>query len=199
MPPEDRRRAIVSVLVPLIAERGGEVSTREIARAAGIAEGTIFRVFPDKRSLLMAAAEEAVNPADGQALFDESLHGVEDLRDKVVVVASWIQERMLLSSAVMVAVRPHLLATFHEARADGREPMTGPPEFVLKAQEDLHRRLTGLFEPHRDELATEPDVAATALRSLVLGSSRPELGMTAALTPEDIADLLLDGVLRRKS
>ncbi len=63
MSPDDRRKAIVTALVPLIIERGGEVSTREIAQAAGIAEGTIFRVFPDKKSLLLAAAEEAINPA----------------------------------------------------------------------------------------------------------------------------------------
>jgi hypothetical protein len=70
---------------------------------------------------------------------------------------------------------------------------------VLKAQEDLHRRLTGLFAPHRDELAVDPDVAALALRSLIFGASRPELGMAPVLTPDQIADLLLDGVRRRET
>ena len=56
MSPDERRKAIVTALVPLLVERGGEVTTREIAQAAGIAEGTIFRVFPDKKSLLLAAA-----------------------------------------------------------------------------------------------------------------------------------------------
>ncbi|MCW2808645.1 MAG: Transcriptional regulator, TetR family, partial [Marmoricola sp.] len=97
MPPDDRRKAIVSVLVPLIVERGGEVSTREIAQAAGIAEGTIFRVFPDKRSLLVAAAEEAINPADGQRLFDEAMEGVEGLREKIVVAAGRVLERVQLT------------------------------------------------------------------------------------------------------
>ncbi len=199
MHPDDRRAAILSVLVPLLVERGGEVSTREIARAAGIAEGTIFRVFTDKRSLMLAAAQEAINPADGQEVFDAAMEGVVGLREKVVVAAGRVLERMQLTMSVMVAVRPHLFATIHEERKSGKSPHFGPPEFVVKAHEDLHVRLTGLFEPHRDQLATSPEIAAIALRSLIFGASRHELGMAVALTAEQIADLLLDGVLRRES
>ena len=215
MAPDDRRKAILDVLVPLIVEKGGDVSTREIARAAGIAEGTIFRVFPDKKSLMLAAAEEAINPADGQAAFDEAMAGVEGLREQVVVATERVLDRMRMTMSVMMAVRQHLMALHHEhedhrgpdheqgnapqGETHGGKPGFGPPPFVLKAQEDLHRRLTGLFEPHRDELAVEPSVAAIALRSLIFGASRPELGMAAALTPDQIADLLLDGVRRRTS
>ena len=200
MQPDDRRKAIVTVLVPLILERGGEVSTREIAQAAGIAEGTIFRVFPDKKSLMLAAAEEAINPADGQADFDEAMAGVVGLRPQIVIAAGRVLDRMKLTMSVMMAVRPHLMAVHeaHERAQTGKAPTFGPPEFVMKAQEDLHRRLVGLFEPHADELAVEPEIAAIALRSLIFGASRPELGMKTALTPEQIADLLLDGVRQRE-
>ena len=203
---EDRRQAILDVVIPLIVERGGEVSTREIAAAAGIAEGTIFRVFPDKRSLVLAAAEEAVNPADGQERFELALAGVTTVREQVVVVAGQVLERMHLVMAVMVAVRPHLLAEHEQdhgrrgARGDageGKAPPVGPPPFVVRAQEDLHRRLVTLFEAHRDELRVEPAVAAVALRSLIFGASRPELGLAPALTPDQIADLVLHGVMTR--
>ncbi len=197
LPPAERRRAIVAALVPLIAERGGEVSTREIAQAAGIAEGTIFRAFADKRALMLAVAQEAINPADGERSFHESIAGLEDLRAKVVVVAQGIQARMHLTMAVMMATRRYLMDEGDQASPRDAKP--GPPAFVVQAQSELNARLRGMFEAHRDELSVTPEVAATAFRSLVLGSGRFELGLGAVLTPTDIADLLLDGLLRRDS
>lgn len=198
MAPDDRRQAIVEALIPLLVERGSEVTTKEIARAAGIAEGTIFRVFADKRSLFLAAAEEAMNPAGGEQAFDAALADVTDLRQGVVVVTNRVLDRMRLTMSVMMAVRPQLIAAFHEEKAAGRKPELGPPEFVRKAQDDLHRRLTRLFEPHAARLSVDPDTAAIALRSLIFGSHRPELGMSPALTADQIADLVLGGVLVRK-
>jgi AcrR family transcriptional regulator len=197
MSPDDRRKAIVRALVPLLVERGGEVSTREIAQAAGIAEGTIFRVFPDKRSLMLAAAEEAINPADGRVAFDEAMAGQPELRGKIVVATQRVLDRQRMTMSVMMAVRGHLMWDEDSRKADPVKKHFGPPQFVLDAQAELHRRLTGIFEAHRDELAVEPEVAALALRSLIFGASRPELGMAPALSAEQIADLLLSGVATR--
>src|SRR5450759_5146620 len=63
MTPDERRAAILRATVPLLSERGISVTTRELAEASGVAEGTLFRVFPDKSALLRAAVEQALDPA----------------------------------------------------------------------------------------------------------------------------------------
>lgn len=199
MSPDERRRSILQAVVPLLAERGAEVSTREIAEAAGIAEGTIFRVFEDKRCLMLAAAKEAIDPEGGEELFEAAMAEAGDLREKVVLAAARVQERMRLTMAVMMGVRSHLVAEHHAHQPDADDRgRVGPPRFVLEAQEALHKRLTGLFTPYAGQLAFAPEQAALALRSLVFGSSRTELGLQPSLTPEEIADVLLDGILRRE-
>jgi AcrR family transcriptional regulator len=194
--PEDRRYAILAALIPLLLERGGDVTTKEIAQAAGIAEGTIFRVFADKETLLVAAAEEAINPAGGQEEFAAAMEAASDLRERVVIAADRVLDRMRLTMAVMTAVRPYLAARFHDAARDKKKVPLSPP-FMLQAQKDLHERLTGLFEPYADQLAVDPATAALALRALTFGAARPEWGMAPVLTADQIADLVLDGVLDR--
>src|SRR5689334_4668411 len=65
LPAEERRQAIVDAVIPLLVEQGAGVTTRQIAAAAGVAEGTIFRVFDDKAQLLHAAAHAALDPGRG--------------------------------------------------------------------------------------------------------------------------------------
>src|SRR5690606_6042308 len=64
MSPEQRREMIIQTAIPLIAEYGAAVTTAKIARAAGIGEGTIFRVFADKDELLQACVAKALSPDD---------------------------------------------------------------------------------------------------------------------------------------
>jgi AcrR family transcriptional regulator len=62
MTPDARRRALVAAARPLIAAHGPEVSTKRIAEAAGVAEGTIFRVFDTKADLIAAVLTDSFSP-----------------------------------------------------------------------------------------------------------------------------------------
>ena len=197
MSPEERREAIVAAVLPLLVQYGAAVTTRQIAEAAGIAEGTIFRVFPDKRALFLAVAEEAVDPTDARDELVAALAGVVGLRARVEAAVTLLVSRMERAMAVMMAVRPALL-TEKPDPADAEEP-PGPPRFVVEANELLLTNLRELlFDPHRAELRVTPARAALALRSLVFGAWHPGMSRgDEALTPADVAAILLDGVLPR--
>jgi len=197
MTPDDRRRAIVDVVVPLLLKHGDGVTTRQIAEAAGIAEGTIFRAFPDKAALLLATAEETMNPSSGHDEFTEALAGIGDLRERVLVTVEVLNARSEKVMAVMMALRGAVLAGTASHKHENRPP--GPPQFMVEAQRALLDRLTEVFEPHRAELGVEPRTAAMLLRSLVLGARHPGAGPEQLLQPEQIADALLDGIRKRST
>jgi AcrR family transcriptional regulator len=190
MAPDERRRAIVDAVVPLLLASGDDVTTRQIAEAAGIAEGTIFRVFPDKSALLMAAAEEVINPASGRADLESALAGADSLPERVRITAERLASRSEKVMAVMMALRRIWMSQppgTHEHGAD-------PQKVFAAANEELHAMLTDVFEPHRDELTVDPATAAVLLRTLVLGSRHPGANPRHRLTPAQITDALLDGV-----
>jgi AcrR family transcriptional regulator len=59
-PRADAQRNRVRVLEAartLFAERGNEVQVIDVARAAGVGIGTVYRHFPDRQALILAAAE----------------------------------------------------------------------------------------------------------------------------------------------
>ncbi|MGZ4473389.1 MAG: TetR/AcrR family transcriptional regulator [Nocardioidaceae bacterium] len=194
MSPDDRRRAIIDAVRPLLIEHGDQLTSRVIADAAGIAEGTIFRVFADKDALMHAVAADTLNPADGRENLLKALDGVIDLPAKVRITAELMLHRSDQVVAVMMALRRHWMATPHEH--PGQADRLGPPQFVLDAHQALLERLIEVFEPHRDELSVTPERAALLLRTLVLGSRNPGVPPEDRLTADDVADVLLNGIHR---
>jgi AcrR family transcriptional regulator len=187
MSADDRRKAIVGAVVPLLIEHGATVTTKQIAEAAGIAEGTIFRVFPDKCALMLAAAAETIDPEDRARSFAAAIDGVDDLPEKVRRIVTHLLERIERTMAVMMAVRGFMLS-----QRDG-PPTDGKPPFIHDAYKALDGALTKMFEAHRDELSVPPATAAISLRCLVFGARHPVLDL-AELSADEIAGVLLRGI-----
>lgn len=179
MSADQRRAAIVAATVPLVREHGFAVSTRQIAEAAGVAEGTIFRVFTDKESLLNQAVAAALDTdAAERQLAAIDLH--TDLRSRVEAAAVVLQKRMTEVIGLAAVIGRVNLPVDHDS------------------QERQHRRvkalLSAVFEPDAGALRYSPADAAHRLQIIAFSASHPRLNDGRPLSPADIADLLLDGI-----
>lgn len=175
LPPEERRAAIVAATLPLLLERGANVSTRQIAEVAGIAEGTIFGVFRDKDAVVQAVLQAALDPAPTErelAAIDRSLTFEDQLVDAVRIM----QRRM---NNIW-----RLLSSIGETSA----PRTPPTDFI---------GLADIFRAEQKQLRTDPVTAARQLRALTLALTSPMFFAGTALTPREIVALLLDGIRAR--
>ncbi|MDQ2649990.1 MAG: TetR/AcrR family transcriptional regulator [Actinomycetota bacterium] len=173
LPPEERRSTIVAATLPLLLEHGEAVTTRQIADAAGIAEGTIFRVFPDKDSVIRAVIDAVYdrNP------LEEALSSIDVDRPLEQVLedgVAMLQERVVSTFRVAAAVGPRFADTT-------RRGLVVSPWLV------------DVLTAHRKALTVKPAEAARVLHSLTLAITHPLLA-AEPMTPRQIVQLFLHGV-----
>src|SRR5947209_4180519 len=103
--PDARRSMIMDAAIPLILARGELVTTQEIARAAGIAEGTIFRVFESKDALVEAVIERAIDPVPLEAAV-RSVDPAQPLEAVVSDAVQILQRRVLEAWRLLSSLGP---------------------------------------------------------------------------------------------
>jgi len=185
--PDERREALVAATLPLLYVHGRAVTTRLIAEAAGVAEGTIFRVFESKEQLVDAAMAKAFEPGQIAVRIAEIDPG-EPLREKLLKMASILQQRFR--------------ATFGLMRAMGE---MGPPRQKYLHPERRHDQMraireamAALLEPDADALSVDPAMLVHMLRLLTFAGTNEQIADGHVLTPEQIVDTLLHGVMKRE-
>jgi len=200
---DDRRAAIASATVPLLARYGAAVTTRQIAQAANVAEGTLFRAFEDKDELLHAALVAALDPAPlVRAIGDLPEHG--SLETTLVALAGLVQESQR-ATAKIVQVAHQFMGDRHgqhgqhgqhgPRRRPGEQGADSHRDARMSAVQDIVGAIEARIAPFATELRTEPRVAASVFFFLVHGHASPMISQGGPLDPTQIVDVFLHGVL----
>lgn len=181
--PEDRRAAILAATEQLIVAQGGSVNTRAIAEAAGIAEGTIFRVFPTKEAIIDAIFADAFDRGAFLIELAElgTTHPLEARMERVVAILQRRSRRIMALFGALGFRRPPGMED-HKPK-----PHSDPSLAAIAA----------LLEPDRDRLRVAPLEAARLMQSLGIALSMPMLSNHPEYSAETVVDLILNGVARR--
>jgi AcrR family transcriptional regulator len=178
--PEQRREAIIEATRPLLHEHGQGTTTRMIAEAAGIAEGTIFRIFATKDELFDAVLEREFDPEPFLARV-AAIDAALPLRERLITYVEMLQARFLGIFGLMSAMG-----------------MQGPP---ARFRDEKQRRrahdhgLVALLAADADRFTLPVERVAELVRGLAFSASHPHMTDGRPLTPVEIADLILHGVL----
>jgi AcrR family transcriptional regulator len=198
MAPEDRRQAIIDATLPLLLERGTEMSTREIAQAAGIAEGTIFRAFETKQDLIHATIHTALMP-DAAIAHLTALPEDQDLTQRVAAVIQLLRDeihrtRSLFAHFARPAEQPSVVVP-------ARPPFGGirPPFNPHETKSRLNAAVAAALQPYSGELAVPTAFAANLLSALAFASSFTLTEDEAPISSEELSDVVLHGIAKGDS
>ncbi|MBM7494432.1 AcrR family transcriptional regulator [Micromonospora luteifusca] len=196
MSPDQRRDMVVRAALPLIAEYGAAVTTAQIARAAGIGEATIFRVFADKDAVLDACVAAALDP--GTVLQELNTIDVEQpLANRLLEAADALDAYLGRMGAVLGALHASGLPNRRGQR--DRSTPDRPVERSTgrdSAQAATRQAIAELFEPDRDLLRLPVDVLTDAYLRLLFGRTTRPGEQVAEHDQRQLIDLLLHGAVR---
>lgn len=174
MSPDQRRAMIVAAALPLVVEHGATVTTAQVARAAGIGEGTVFRAFADKDALLAACMTEALRRDDTLAHV-RAIDLDQPLADRLVEAVETLRGYLTRMGAVVGALGGARRDPTARPAADRRrESMTETVD-----------ALAGLFEPEQDQLRRDPEYLARVFHHFVMAGGEPA----------DLVELFLHGAM----
>jgi len=180
----------VQAALPLLEEFGPDVSTKKIAEAAGIAEGTIFRAFGSKEALIDATLETAMDTSDligALERIDRSL----PLRERTVAAVEVGQRRLQSVFRLMMTLR---------VRPPQWQKATPMDHARRKRQSDLaNAAFADLLRPDADQLRFPPEEVVRRIGLITFSATHPMISGGLPLTAEEIVDFAFDGVAQHAS
>ena len=192
-----RKQQILEAAFEVFSHNGfNAATTAEIAKAAGVAEGTLYNYYPSKRDLFIAVIQDTIITEPLLELLDRLPHG-----DIAGTFALIMQERFRLMQSGIVSRMPVLMADVIKDPELRTLWVHGFLQPFLDKVEAAFRALqtTGVY---RD---IEPKVAVRAIGGMIIGflilktaegPESPLETMDAAKVTGSFTELLLHGVLK---
>ncbi|MFI9816808.1 TetR/AcrR family transcriptional regulator [Saccharothrix variisporea] len=176
------RAKVLAAADELVAERGPAVSTEEVAKAAGVGVGTVFRHFPTKESLLTA-----VHVARLERLADSArqLTRAEDPGAALFTFVTQVVDQAATKNAMT------------EALTNAGIDVMG---VTSEAADALKQALGELLENAQRAGAVRTDIGVPELSALLVGASRA--AEHAAANPrarERVLSVIRDGMRAHRS
>jgi AcrR family transcriptional regulator len=171
---EDRQAMIIDATIPLLLEYGRGVTSKQIAEAAGIAEGTIFRAFGDKETLVQAAIEKYLDPEP----LRDALRAIEPslpLEHKVRAILYLLRERFQSVMRIMATIGPER-----------------PP--VPQVRHHFVEIIEQILAPELDRLNWPAERVAYILRLISFSSAFPALNEGVEFSIDDLTRIVLVGI-----
>jgi AcrR family transcriptional regulator len=174
--PGERREAILDAVLPLLRERGRDVTSRELAEASGVAEGTIFRAFGDKDTLLEAGLMKLLDPQPFRAELRRIPHDLA-FEDKITCIIESVRTRFREVFRVMSLFQ-----------------LQGPPPHRESSNEEWLDIVRGLLEPDAPRLGVPVDTVAWYVRLVAFGASIEPFNHLRHFDSAELAGVIVHGV-----
>jgi AcrR family transcriptional regulator len=149
-----------------------------MAEACGVAEGTLFRAFGDKESLITAAIEAYFDPLPLSTAI-RSVDPALPVDGKVEAVLALLRERFEGVIGLMSALKV----------------TDGPPPIARSASATWLEAFEELMRPHRDELRAPVATVGYYLRLVAFATAIPPVNAPHEFPPDELLPLVTRGVL----
>ncbi len=186
-----RREQIVGAATRVFAEKGfRRATTKEVARAAGVSEGTIYNYFEDKDALLLAILDRLNETERRAADFEEGM--ATDFRG---FLEQYLRRRMSLIWENREVFRVVLSEMLVNAELRDRYVRHVVDPTMRIAEENFRSRMEQGEVRETDTPLAMRSVAGAVLGILVLGLlGDEEIGSRSDEVPDVLAGLLIHGL-----
>lgn len=176
---EERQAMIIEATMPLLVEHGPDLTSKQIAEAACVAEGTIFRAFGDKDALISATLEKFLDPEPLRREMRAIPVGLS-LDDKMLRIVELMRKRFSDVFRVMAAIRkPH--APHHDSRRIFGEI------------------ISEVLSPHLAELNWPAERCGQIVRLVTFASSLKHFNAGVEFDSRELTTILLYGLVGTSS